>query len=684
MKINSIPPAIRNKVAIYIRVSTVYQVDRDSLPMQRSDLIAYCKLILETESYEIFEDAGYSGKNVDRPAFQEMMKRVRDGEFTHILVWKIDRISRNLLDFANMYQELKTLGVTFVSKNEQFQTNTAMGEAMLKIILVFAELERNMTSERVTATMIDRASKGIWNGGRIPYGYNYDYEKKEWKAVDSIGIESSVKSAFDLEGLSIGQDESAKDETKAENGKVKEDEPETKNKNAYKNTKTNDVRTVQKLKTNLKDSGGLDETAKFALSGKVGIEEMFAKVHLDLDIFKGGVTEFNCEFAANTITQIQTTLLYSAEISAGATVKNLAHYKMEGLDQKLVPLMYIEFSGATVPFNQVYSTLKKMPLSFGIMLYSDLSGKLTIAASSSFTYNYKFNTKFNIIEDGKFVEKDNRVTMTSSQSTQLKLDFAFSASLKFDIIGVGVMVTVANLTVAEIDVFDLYLRLEGEVGASITVSYDELTNLTNSENIKDGWKVETTAEYSGSVGLFIDLGTVKFKFKLTDMTGIHKGTASSSKTKGVSFEWTAYTLELFMIGEVSNIGYTSGMDYSMVAATNGIYEIYINSEGKLCRKDISTGTYGIYDITNFKYICGVDRTYVYLLQDSGSGNGDDYNIYRLKIDDDADEKGMIYGSVSNKVIAKNVNDVLLETKDSFFYVPTENVNKLIKLARNDL
>lgn len=180
MKNNTLPPEIRNKVAIYIRVSTVYQVDKDSLPMQRNDLVSYCKLILETENYEIFEDAGYSGKNTDRPAFQDMMKRVRDGEFTHILVWKIDRISRNLLDFANMYQELKSLGVTFVSKSEQFQTNTAMGEAMLKIILVFAELERNMTSERVSATMIDRASKGIWNGGRIPYGYDYDYEKREF------------------------------------------------------------------------------------------------------------------------------------------------------------------------------------------------------------------------------------------------------------------------------------------------------------------------------------------------------------------------------------------------------------------------------------------------------------------------------------------------------------------------
>lgn len=144
--------------------------------MQRKDLIAYSELILGIPDYEIFEDAGYSGKNTDRPAFQDMMARVRQGEFSHVLVWKIDRISRNLLDFSQMYRELQSLRVTFVSKNEQFDTSTAMGEAMLKIILVFAELERNMTSERVTATMISRASQGQWNGGRVPFGYDYDPE----------------------------------------------------------------------------------------------------------------------------------------------------------------------------------------------------------------------------------------------------------------------------------------------------------------------------------------------------------------------------------------------------------------------------------------------------------------------------------------------------------------------------
>ncbi|GFI48992.1 DNA-invertase hin [Lachnospiraceae bacterium] len=191
------------KVAIYIRVSTLHQIDRDSLPMQRKDLIAYSELILGIKDYDIFEDAGYSGKNTDRPAFQEMMHRIRNGEFSHVLVWKIDRVSRNLLDFAEMYEELQTLRVVFVSKNEQFDTSTAIGEAMLKIILVFAELERNMTSERVTAAMISRASNGQWNGGRIPFGYDYDSDTGEFSIrEDEAQICQELKNDY-LENKSL-------------------------------------------------------------------------------------------------------------------------------------------------------------------------------------------------------------------------------------------------------------------------------------------------------------------------------------------------------------------------------------------------------------------------------------------------------------------------------------------------
>lgn len=166
------------KIAIYVRVSTHHQIDKDSLPLQRSDLINYCKFILGADDFEIFEDAGYSGKNTDRPKYQEMMNRIRDGEFSHLLVWKIDRISRNLLDFCDMYEELKKYNCVFVSKNEQFDTSSAMGEAMLKIILVFAELERKLTAERVKAIMLDRASKGMWNGAPVPLGYKWNKEIK--------------------------------------------------------------------------------------------------------------------------------------------------------------------------------------------------------------------------------------------------------------------------------------------------------------------------------------------------------------------------------------------------------------------------------------------------------------------------------------------------------------------------
>lgn len=164
------------KAALYIRVSTVHQIDKDSLPFQRQELINYAKYVLGIDDYEIFEDAGYSAKNIDRPEYQKMMNRIRRNEFSHLLVLKIDRISRNLKDFTTMYEELKDMKVTFISKAEQFDTSTAIGEAMLKIILVFAELERKLAAERVYGIMLSRAEKGLWNGATVPFGFVYSEE----------------------------------------------------------------------------------------------------------------------------------------------------------------------------------------------------------------------------------------------------------------------------------------------------------------------------------------------------------------------------------------------------------------------------------------------------------------------------------------------------------------------------
>lgn len=102
--------ATHAKVAIYIRVSTLHQIDRDSLPMQRQDLIAYAKLILNTDDVTIFEDAGYSGKNTIRPEFQKMMSQLRTGTYTHLwsgrltespeTFWTLPRCTRSLKTWA--------------------------------------------------------------------------------------------------------------------------------------------------------------------------------------------------------------------------------------------------------------------------------------------------------------------------------------------------------------------------------------------------------------------------------------------------------------------------------------------------------------------------------------------------------------------------------------------------------
>lgn len=167
-------------VALYVRVSTGYQVDKDSLPFQKKELKNYCEHVLHINKnrIEVFEDAGKSGKNTKRPAFERMMEKVKSGQVSHVIVYKIDRISRNLVDFSLMYDDFKYNNVTFISLNEQFDTSSAIGEAILKIILVFAELERKLTSERVTDVMIGRAQSGLWNGARVPYGWDWDDENK--------------------------------------------------------------------------------------------------------------------------------------------------------------------------------------------------------------------------------------------------------------------------------------------------------------------------------------------------------------------------------------------------------------------------------------------------------------------------------------------------------------------------
>ena len=118
-----------------------------------------------------YSDQGYSGKNTDRPDFQRLLRDIKADKVSKLYVYRLDRFSRSIADFGQLWNVLQAHGVEFVSVTESFDTSTPMGRAMLHIIMVFAQLERETTAERVKDNYASRAALGSWPGGPAPYGY---------------------------------------------------------------------------------------------------------------------------------------------------------------------------------------------------------------------------------------------------------------------------------------------------------------------------------------------------------------------------------------------------------------------------------------------------------------------------------------------------------------------------------
>lgn len=163
------------KVALYPRVSSHEQVEGYSIGEQIERLTKYCEA-MEWEIFKIYTDPGYSGGNIDRPGLQEMIKDVRAGKVQKVVVYKLDRLSRSQKDTMLLIEdEFLAHGVDFVSMSENFDTSTPFGRAMIGILAVFAQLERENIKERTMIGKEARAKEGKWGGGSSePIGYDYD------------------------------------------------------------------------------------------------------------------------------------------------------------------------------------------------------------------------------------------------------------------------------------------------------------------------------------------------------------------------------------------------------------------------------------------------------------------------------------------------------------------------------
>ena len=164
------------RCAIYTRKSTDHNLDLEfnSLDAQREACEAYIKSQAH-EGWRLisgrYDDGAFSGASLDRPALQQLLADVRTGKINTVVVYKVDRLTRSLADFAKLVELFDEYGVSFVSITQSFNTTSSMGRLTLNVLLSFAQFEREVIGERVRDKIAASKRKGIWVGGPVPLGY---------------------------------------------------------------------------------------------------------------------------------------------------------------------------------------------------------------------------------------------------------------------------------------------------------------------------------------------------------------------------------------------------------------------------------------------------------------------------------------------------------------------------------
>ncbi len=184
---------IINSFAIYSRKSK-FTGKGESIGNQIELCRQYIKINyphISDENIIIYEDEGFSGKNINRPQFKQMMSDCEKKKFDAIICYRLDRVSRNIGDFANLIEKLDCLNISFVSIKETFDTESSFGRAMIFISSVFSQLERETIAERIRDNMLELAKTGRWLGGITPTGYISE-------PVESLNIDGKIKKAYKL------------------------------------------------------------------------------------------------------------------------------------------------------------------------------------------------------------------------------------------------------------------------------------------------------------------------------------------------------------------------------------------------------------------------------------------------------------------------------------------------------
>ena len=196
------------RCAIYTRVSTDQGLEQDfnSLDAQYDASQSYIRSQAHagwTLVRSKYDDGGFSGGNTDRPALQRLLEDVRAGKIDIIVVYKVDRLTRSLADFAKLVELFDRHGVSFVSVTQQFNTTTSMGRLTLNVLLSFAQFEREVTSERIRDKVAASKRKGLWVGGMAPLGYDTKDRKITVNETEAECVRTIFRTYLKLGSLNL-------------------------------------------------------------------------------------------------------------------------------------------------------------------------------------------------------------------------------------------------------------------------------------------------------------------------------------------------------------------------------------------------------------------------------------------------------------------------------------------------
>ncbi len=209
------------RCAIYTRKSSEEGLEQDfnSLHAQREASEAYI-LSQKHEGWQVvrgeYDDGGYSGGNMNRPGLVRLMADIEAGKIDVVVVYKVDRLSRSLHDFAKMVEVFDRHGVSFVSVTQQFNTTTSMGRLTLNVLLSFAQFEREVTGERIRDKIAASKKKGMWMGGAVPLGYRVE-ERMLLPAPDEVPLVEKIFARY----LVLGSVRALHEELKQQNIKTR-------------------------------------------------------------------------------------------------------------------------------------------------------------------------------------------------------------------------------------------------------------------------------------------------------------------------------------------------------------------------------------------------------------------------------------------------------------------------------